>query len=72
MSTYATLINRELDARDRLDADPRHVEAYIRLEHSTLDALSPYQLQTEVGIALHCLQLDGLDHAERLAQSFGL
>jgi hypothetical protein len=52
--------------------DPRHIEAYMRLEHSTLDALSPRQFMREVRLACLCVDEGGKDSAERLAKSFGL
>lgn len=52
--------------------DPRHVEAYMRSEHPTLDALSPRHFRSEVGIAVCCIVEGGLDMAERVAKSFGL
>ena len=35
--------------------DPRHVEAFMRSEHPTLDGLSPYRFRSEVpvGLRLH-------------------
>lgn len=52
--------------------DPRHVEAYVRLEHSTLDGLSAEQFADEVRTGITCVDEDGAENAERLAQSFGL
>ena len=52
--------------------NPRHIEAYMRLEHSTLDGLSPKQFSDEIGIAMECINVDGAGNAEKLAQSFGL
>jgi hypothetical protein len=52
--------------------DPRHIEAYMRIEHSTLDGLSPVQFAKEVEIGMACVDSDGTDNAERLARSFGL
>jgi hypothetical protein len=66
-TAYAALI-REIAPK----ADPRHVEAYIRLEHSTLGGLSREQFEFEVGIALACIATVGAEQAERCARSFGL
>jgi hypothetical protein len=52
--------------------DPRHIEAYMRLEHSTLDGLSSAQFNKEINIAMDCVNLDGSDNAEKCAKSFGL
>lgn len=52
--------------------DPRHVEAFMRSEHSTLDGLSPRQFAAEVRMACACIDEGGADFAERVAQSFGM
>jgi hypothetical protein len=52
--------------------DPRHVEAYMRSEHSTLDHLPPEQFEREVRIAVGCIEQGGTDIAETLARSYGL
>lgn len=54
------------------DHDPRHIEAYIRVEHGTLDRLSPSAFRLEVLVAIECVAEGGLEMAERVAQSFGL
>lgn len=50
----------------------RHIEAYMRLEHSTLDGLSKHQFSEEVQISATCVREAGPLAADRLAQSFGL
>ena len=52
--------------------DPRHIEAYIRLAHSTLDGLSREQFRKEVEIGKACYHAAGHADAERCAKSFGL
>jgi hypothetical protein len=52
--------------------DPRLIEAYMRLEHSTLDGLSPYEFENEARIAALCIEHGGRAQAERLAVSMGL
>jgi hypothetical protein len=51
--------------------DPRHIEAYMRSEHSTLDALSPLRFRSEVQMACACVDQGGTVMAERLAKSYG-
>jgi len=51
--------------------DPRHVEAYMRCEHGTLDRLTPKMFAREVHMAVLCIQEGGTDAAERLAKSYG-
>jgi hypothetical protein len=52
--------------------DPRHIEAYMRLQHSTLDGLSKAAFAREVRLCVECIKQGGLEAAERNAQSFGL
>jgi hypothetical protein len=54
------------------DVDPRQVEAWMRLEHPTLDGLSPERFAEEVATALACIAEAGPDESEVLARSFGL
>ena len=39
--------------------DPRHIEAFMRLEYGTLDNLSPAKFRRECGIAADCIQTGG-------------
>lgn len=71
MSLYADSIQEILDEMGR-EADPRHIEAYIRLEHSTMDHLSAQRLRLETQVALGCIDLEGTEIAESLAKSYGL
>ncbi len=52
--------------------DPRHIEAYMRLEHPTLDGLSLAQFKREVAVCAECVDAGGIDAAERNARSYGL
>lgn len=52
--------------------DPRHIEAFMRLEHSTLDGLSEEQFSEEVLFSAECVRTAGLNQAERNARSMGL
>ena len=61
---------------DRIQAlapvyDHRHVEAYMRCENGTLDALSPAKFSREVMIACQCIDEGGTQAAEGLAKSYG-
>ena len=51
--------------------DPRHIEAMMRLQYSTLDRLSAAQFKREVLFCCICVEEDP-DLAERCAKSFGL
>lgn len=52
--------------------DPRHIEAYIRIEYGTLGHLSEDAWRREIEIAIGCIQTSGWDSSERAAKSFGL
>lgn len=52
--------------------DPRHVEGYMRLQHSTLSHLSKSEFNREVRVSVACVREGGTEAAERNAQSFGL
>lgn len=52
--TYARLIADVLARLGRLDVPPAVVEAWMRLQYSTLDHLDPATFATEVEIAVAC------------------
>ena len=53
------------------ELDPRHVEAFMRVQLSTLDHLSPEAFRDEALTAAECVRADpGL--ADRLAETYGL
>ncbi len=52
--------------------DPRLVEAWMRLEHGTLDALTPERFEHEVCAANDCVHMHGAKISEELARSYGL
>jgi len=49
----------------------RHIEAWMRLEHGTLDALSPKQFADEVEVCRQCCDADPTA-SEQLATSLAL
>ena len=61
-----------LEVYKRTDIDPRHVEGYMRLQHSTLDGLSKKQFAEEVEIGIMCVDMDGIKNAEQNALSYAL
>ncbi len=70
-SLYYQQIRNQIAKQGKIGIDPRHVESFMRLEHSTLDGLSKTQFNNEVSIGIECTEYDK-DGAERCAQSFGL
>ena len=54
------------------DVDPRHVEAWMRLEHPTLDGLSRRAFDDAIDEALACAWAAGAAESEAPAASFGL
>lgn len=53
-------------------ADPRHVEAWMRLEHPILGSLSNGEFNRAMLAAAKMVHSAGLDESEALAQSIGL
>jgi len=68
---YQQMIITVLQGLD-LEADPRHVEAWMRLERGNLDGLSRGRFRLEVELSVACIQQAGLVESEELAESFGL
>ena len=54
------------------DTDPRHVEAWMRVEHPTLDGLSRQEFTDAMYAALAAALDAGPEESEALAASFGL
>jgi hypothetical protein len=54
------------------DHDPAHIEAWMRLEHATLDGLDAAHFAAEVQAAIACVQLAGIAQSDELAHSYGL
>lgn len=52
--------------------NPVHVEAWMRLEHDTLDCLSPSMFRHEVAIACACIDQSGQQATAELTRSMGL
>jgi len=72
-SGYTDLIREAMAKAGRVGAaDPRHIEAWLRLEHGCLDGLSPAQFASEVKIALECIGAATAQENESLARSYGL
>ena len=69
---YEQMIREILAENEIRGIEPRHVEAYMRIEHSTLDGLSRRQFVHEVHVAVACIAEGGVAMAERVAQSQGL
>ncbi len=71
-SLYAGMIREILDVAGFLEMDPRHVEAYMRVEHRTLDGLSRREFVREVALSARCVVDGGTEAAEACARSFAL
>ena len=69
--TDPTFYQRRIAERTS-DIDPRHIEAWMRLEHPTLDGLSAAELEREIDIAVAAIATAGATESETLAASFGL
>jgi hypothetical protein len=71
-SVFRSLILEDAAKLGRADVDPRHVEAYMRLERGPLDQLSRTEFLNEVIVAIHCLDTAGPHAAHQWADSVGL
>ena len=69
---YQETIKKIATEQGRPDVDPRHIEAYMRLEHRTLDGLSRRQFTDEVELCIMCVDEVGTERAENCAASFNL
>ena len=69
---YAQEIREEAARQGRIGTDPRHIEAWMRLEHGCLDGLGKEQFRSEVKIALSCIDAATTQESESLAQSYAL
>ena len=54
------------------DIDPRHVEAWMRVEHPTLDGLTTQQFNDAMYAALGAAMDAGPEESEALVATFGL
>lgn len=52
--------------------EPRLIEAFVRLQYSTLDHLSRDTLRDEAAIAAACIDEMGAEAADSFAKSMGL
>jgi len=71
-SFYQEMIRQVLVSESCAGMDPRHIEAYMRVGHPTLDGLSYPEFRFEVAVAIECIAAGGVQGAEALAKSFGL
>lgn len=72
MKTYQEIISDILEKKGRAEIDPRHIEGFMRVGHSTLDGLAFWQFEDEVEIGIGCIDACGIDSAEETAKSFNL
>lgn len=69
---YQEMIREHMAALGRVGAhDPKIIEAWMRVEHSTLDALSRSRFRQEVKIALECADAATAEQNLSVARSFG-
>jgi len=71
VSAYGGFISDVLRSLRITGIDPRHVEAYMRLDHGTLDSLSRSDFVREAKEIVPVIMAD-VKSAERLAKSYGL
>lgn len=64
IQTTLSLLNQQ--------ADPAHVEAWMRVENPTLDAMTPTRWVREVRAAVECIESEDIAVSDDLARSYGL
>ena len=69
---YTETIGLRLREMRRGDIDPRHIEAFMRVGHATLDSLTGMEFADEVDLAVRLIDDGGAGDAELLAKSYGL
>ncbi len=70
--SYTTLIREYAALLGYAGTDPAHIEAWMRVEHGTLDALSPARFRAEVLVAIDCVRAAAAADNDALAASYGL
>lgn len=69
---YQEMIKNELAEIGRTEIDPRHIEAFMRLEYKCLDGLSSSKFRKELLVSVRCCDVLGSGESEKLAKSLGL
>lgn len=69
---YHNVIIKQLEKLGRTDIDPRHIEAFMRVQYRSLDALSDRDFFNEAKICIACVDQVGKEEAEKTARSEGL
>lgn len=72
MSYYQQPIRETAARLGYIGIDTRHVEAWMRVKHSTLDGLCREEFDEEVRIGIHCIRNQPTSVSESLARSYGL
>jgi truncated hemoglobin YjbI len=70
--SYETAIREDAALLGVPGINPAHIEAWMRVEHGTLDALSPAQFRDEVLVAVACARASTSAENDALAASYGL
>lgn len=69
---YSDAIRTTLAEIGHIGVNPNWVEAWMRLEHPTLDGLSARQFRGEVQVAVDCIRASSEAENSSLARSYGL
>lgn len=69
---YSDTIRTTLAELGFIGTNPNWVEAWMRLEHPTLDGLSRSQFKSEVKIAVECIHAASDADSINLARSYGM
>ena len=73
MTHYQQYIREDMASLGRIGAhSPAVIEAWMRLEHDTLDGLSKTAFRREVSVAMQCADASTPAENRSLAASYGL
>jgi hypothetical protein len=72
MSYWINFVKEELEKKNKINIDPRHVLAYVMLPGQSLSGMSKRDWNREINIGIACVKEGGVNAAENCAKSFGL
>ena len=72
MNYYLNIVKEELEKKNKINIDPRHVLAYVMLPGQSLSEMSKRDWNREINIGIACVKEGGVNAAENCAKSFGL
>lgn len=69
---YKERIELTLKVLGRPEVDPGHIEAWMRMDHGTLDGLSPRDFRQAVKVGVEAVDQCGEKLSQEVASTYGL